>query len=198
MKGYILDFDDFSQSNNRLDLLFELKSFNPRFKATLFTPAGLSSYEFLKEINKLDWLELALHGWYHLPKECKEWDYKKTISYLEEAEKLGVFVKGFKCPMWIANEYVLQALADKDWWYADNPISEYAHIKRPENLKIYYAGTKEIVPGVMGGNYQRYHGHIQEIGGNGLETLYPILKTLPENNYLFISEIIKEFYGSKI
>ena len=68
----IFDWDDFSEHNNRLDLLQRLRFHNPAFRCTLFAVPGQGSDAFWESVP--EWCELAVHGWDHpSPTECSNW-----------------------------------------------------------------------------------------------------------------------------
>jgi len=167
----IMDFDDFSETNNRLDLLLELKKEIPQLKVTLFTIPGQSSLEFCQKIvNDYDWIELALHGDIHSYLECIYWNRKKSIAYLEKYEKWGCFKKIFKAPYWKGSKGLYQVLKSNKYILAEN--------KQVKDYKKLYILNENSV-----------HGHIQNVCGNGLQEKFNYYKSLKNNNFKFISEL---------
>lgn len=153
-KEIILDLDDFFESNNRLDLLFQLKAQIPNFKVTLFTVPGLCSKEFCQEVAKLDWVQLALHGDIHSEKECKNWTKEQTLEYLNKYEAWGCFQKIFKAPFWIGSLGLYEGLKEKMYRLAiNNQDVDYPDVYR------HYLNSNNI------------HGHINNVVGNGLEDI---------------------------
>ena len=148
----IVDFDDFCEKNNRLDLLFYLKSQIPEFKANLFTIVGKCSPSFLESVKEISWLDMIPHGWGHdTPRECQNWDYEKSKHYLKEVNKLGL-TKGFKAPGWQIPDGMYRALLEEGYWVADQ---HYNDRRRPKGLEVFYPTAE--------------HFHIQNVCGNGLE-----------------------------
>lgn len=149
----IVDLDDFHETNHRLDLLHALKQANPRFRATLFAVPALCNPRFLETLPA--WLELAVHGYLHPdPYECSDWTYERTVQAI--TDRPPWFVKGFKAPGWQISDDTYQALLDHNWWVADQHLEDR---RRPEGLRTYFYED--------GGD--RWHGHIQNSCGNGLE-----------------------------
>ena len=59
----IVDFDDYSENLNHLGLLRKLREINPDFRCTVFAIPALGSVRFWERTP--DWIELAVHGWWH-------------------------------------------------------------------------------------------------------------------------------------
>ncbi len=151
----ICDWDDFSETNHRLDLLTTLKMINPLFRCTLFAIPGQCTPAFLETLPP--WMELAVHGWMHPDAyECSEWSYGRTYEVLNNPLVQQYFVKGWKCPGWQINPDVYQAVLDCGYWIADQHLEDH---RRPDGLHTYFY---EDGP-------ERWHGHIQDVCGNGLE-----------------------------
>ena len=150
----VIDLDDFHEHNHRLDLLHRLKAANPAFKCTLFAVPALGSREFWESIP--DWCELAVHGWLHPdPYECAGWTYDRMTELMDEPI-LDPFAAGFKAPGWQISDGCYRALRDRGWWVADQHLEDH---RRPAGLRTYFY---EDSP-------DRWHGHIQNVCGNGLE-----------------------------
>ncbi len=178
----VLDLDDFSVVNHRLDLLDRLKAMKPDLKITLFSvpaPVGReleAGVEFLREVKaQRPWLEIALHGFRHTYLECRDWDYERALDVLLQAEATAVFVNGFKAPYWQTSDGLYRALEARGWWIADH---ERNNAKRPSTLPVYLLDR----PG-------RVHGHIQNIGTNGLEELWDVYAGL-EGPFAWASEVM--------
>jgi hypothetical protein len=109
----IVDFDDFAEDDNRLDLLHLLHDANPDFRCTLFAIPGRGSAEFWKLVP--EWCELAVHGFEHPhPRECAEWTRFQIETVLYEV------------------------LNERGWWIAEHwdnvdrlPDDLRAHIIQP-------------------------------------------------------------------
>lgn len=161
----IVEADDFMDryDRNGLNFLFYWKAKYPNFKITLFTVPDRTSMQMLRLLTSCtDWIELAVHGWNHESNfECYTWDYDKTMSLLDRAEKMVVvdgstdkkmgYQKVFKAPGWTItpdnNGYpagendaitkdkqaVYKALRDRDYIILDRHYNKPA---RPEGCKI--------------------------------------------------------------
>ena len=95
----VLNFDDFCDENNKLNLLYKLKEALPKLKVTLFVIPMKTSLDLLHKVSLIDWIEMAMHGLYHTPKEFGMYDKETAIEKIKEAEDItqGLLVKGFKC-----------------------------------------------------------------------------------------------------
>lgn len=174
----IVDLDDFSETNHRYDLLHELKRANPAFKVTLFAVPGLGTDGFWESVP--DWCELAVHGWQHpSPLECRDWTYQRMLRLMNEPVVQRHFVRGFKAPGWQISTGVYQALLDQGWWVADQHLEDH---RRPAGLPVY---LHEDSP-------DRWHGHIQNVCGNGLEETWGELlaRVSAANEFLWASEAV--------
>lgn len=131
---FIIDADDFHQSNNGLEILFYIKSQAPDFRINLFTIPGLCNEAFLREVRKLDWIDMIPHGWLHpTPLECLEWSYERSKEYLKQIEPFG-FTKGFRAPGWQISDGMYRALLEEGYWVADQT---YNNLRRPPELPFY-------------------------------------------------------------
>jgi len=196
----ILDFDDFSEVRSELHYLYRLRARFPKFKVTLFAPPMKSSAQFLHVVSLLDWVQLAVHGWEHNGKECLEWTRKETIGYLRSAQRLGVFVKGFKAPHWSITPAVYDACRDEGYWVADNSERQATAPTIPQDVKIYYSNGGRLSHGALikGTDYERQHGHISWVAGvnNDIKLMMNDLLMLPaDTEFVFIDDVIKEQYG---
>jgi hypothetical protein len=175
----IVDFDDFHAQNTGFEWLYRLKEANPLFKATLFAVPGLGTPAFW--ISVPTWLELALHGHMHPhPEECVDWSYERALTALKTAPI--PFVKGWKSPGWQISDGTYFALLDEGWWVADKDYNDH---RRPDGLWHHLDG--ESVDGL-----EHWHGHIQNVCGNGLEETFPVLleKVKAATEFRFISEVV--------
>jgi hypothetical protein len=173
----IVDFDDFDEGNHRLDLLHELKAANPAFRCTLFAVPGNGTDEFWQSVP--DWCELAVHGWLHPdPYECSEWSYDRMMTLIEEPI-LWWFQRGFKAPGWQISNGCYEALLERGWWVADQ---HYNDERRPAGLWIHCEGDGD-----------HWHGHIQDVCGNGLEETFPSLlaRVKEAASFELVSEVVQ-------
>lgn len=176
----VFDFDDFHEDNHRLDLLHELKRINPKFRCTLFAVPGRGSDEFWESVPR--WCELAVHGWRHdTVDECIEWDYLRSVEMV--IWKSPHFVNGFKAPGWQISDDTYSALEDNNWWVADQHLED---TRRPRSLKTYFYEDGD----------DRWHGHIQNVCGNGLEERWDELveRVASATEFKFCSESLS--FGS--
>ncbi len=173
----VFDLDDFSEDNNRLDLLFKLKARIHGFKVTLFTVPGLCSYEFLMSVKILDWIDLVPHGQLHPhPRECENWTYEESVEYLKAiGHHYDIFTHGFKAPGWQISDGMYKALAEREWWVCDQP---YNNDRRPKELKAFLSDDPRYV-----------HGHIQNDCGNGLEEKFDYYASL-HGEFAFMKDVV--------
>lgn len=176
----IFDWDDMHDTQHHIELFHALKQTNPDFRATIFAIPGLCSDEFLDSLPP--WLEVAVHGWMHGgpdcsdPRECETWTYERMVEAI--ADKPARFVRGFKAPGWQISDGCYQALQDYGWWCADHLENE---ARRPEGLRVHVLGDGE-----------HWHGHIQNVCGNGLEeTWNELLPTVANaESFELMSEVV--------
>jgi len=206
-KTVVLDLDDFSVLNNRLDLLLRLKESYPKLKVTLFTIPYDIAYEqkveakiiregTLKAIKRnLDWMEIVPHGLVHMPREFEKCDYETMMKHvfpaIEEAfSKDGLpYVKGFKAPHWLWNEDVIKALDEKGWWGAVDRKYE-----GPTTKKFYRFSHSIDEPfSRSSANVLKLHGHITGESKNYIEKCFPNLFNMPTDaDFKFASELLEK------
>jgi len=208
MKTIVLDFDDFSVLNNRMDLLMQLKESYPKLKVSLFTipydfafesqPAGriLRDKTLAMIKTQLDWIELIPHGLIHFPKEFEKCDYEtmklKVIPAIDEAfKKDGLpYVKGFKAPYWLWNEEVIRALDDEDWWGAIDKKNYY--LSKPKKYYVYTHRIDEVFS-LSSLDVLKLHGHITNVSANGIERCFTNLFKMPTDaEFKFASQMLDE------
>jgi hypothetical protein len=171
----IIDIDDFFEQSNGLHMLYRLHANDSKIKFNLFTIPGLCSMNFINDIKKIDWIDMLPHGLMHeTSRECENWSYEDTISYLNTIEPLGL-TKCFKAPGWQISDGVYKALTEKGYWIADQ---EYNNERRPKNLNAYLLNEPD-----------RHHYHIQNACSNGLADRYDEIASL-DGDFLFIKDIM--------
>ena len=171
----VIDFDDFGQNNNRLDLLWALKMLRPDFRMTAFAIPMNGTPEFWNSVPP--WIELAVHGWHHPdPREAEHWTYADMDKRMAQVPQ--AFVKGFKAPGWQISDPTYEWLARHDWWVADQDYNDW---RRPSGLACY-----KIAEG-------SWHGHIQNVCGNGLEETWgQVIEVVSKaDEFLFASEALR-------
>jgi len=189
MDDVVVTLDDFHETNHQLDLLKVFKQKYPDFKATLFTIPALSEKGWLEYV-KEDWLEYAVHGYFHnitnreyddgtwYPEECLNWTTEDANKYLGMSEATGLYERLFKAPGWGMNEATYKVLKDRGYWVMDN--KDRSH-ERPPGIDNNYET----------GSLLEVNGHIQEVGGNGLQTLMSHKNNFtPETKFHFLSEVV--------
>lgn len=173
----VVDFDDFSEWNNRLDLLHELKAINPLFRCTAFAVPGQGSDEFWSSLPR--WIELAVHGWLHpTAHECEHW-MRESIEWVLEQEVVRKhFVNGWKSPGWLTSPAVYEVLRERSWWIADQHLADD---RRPADMRVY-----------LWEDGDNWHGHIQNVCGNGLEETWEELsaRVAAASEFRFASEAV--------
>lgn len=182
------DLDDFSILNHQLVQLDALRTIHPDLKVTLFTvpcpnnirefpgamPSAGVTAAWLRHVLALrPWIQCALHGWHHTQLECRTWTKARTLEALRWAEESGLFVRGFKAPYWEMSAGVYEALLERDWWVADH---ERNRPMRPAGIRCYELGRPDQV-----------HGHVQDIGTNGLQEAWPTYVAM-QGPFRFIDE----------
>jgi hypothetical protein len=65
------------------------------------------------------------------------------------------FVNGFKAPGWQISDACYHVLKERKWWVADQHLEDQ---RRPQGLPTYFYEDGD-----------RWHGHIQNVCGNGLQ-----------------------------
>ena len=77
-----------------------------------------------------DWIELAVHGWWHpTPREAENWTYEQAKFVFAYCKDL--FVHGFKAPGWQISDETYRAALDEGWWIADHWEND---ARRPKGL----------------------------------------------------------------
>jgi hypothetical protein len=176
-KTVIVDADDFCEDNEGWNFLTTIKKHIPNFKINLFCIVGSCSDDFFIKYKQIEWIDLIPHGWKHpTPKECINWSYEESMDYLYRIEELGL-TKGFKAPGWQISDGMYKALLEKEYWVADQL---YNNKRRPKGLKAYLLDEP-----------YKYHHHIQNVCGNGLEESMEQILSL-KGNFKFIKDIFNK------
>lgn len=180
----VVDLDDFCEDNHRLDLLQQLHDANPEFRVTLFAIPALGSDEFWESVP--EWCELAMHGWAHPhPRECETWSYETATEML--ARRPERFVEGFKAPGWRMSPGLYRALLERDWWVADHWDN---NALRPEGIRAHVISPETA----RRENPEHWHGHVQNVCGNGLEETFDELldRVRAADRFEWMSELMRE------
>lgn len=188
----IFDLDDWLYEHTHLGTLDSLHTVTG-CKVTLFTiPVPMnpehqlcSTYDYVPTFHQTvsylrdlkltrPWMEFALHGYTHMFLECKNWTKRDACDILILAEKSGVFVKGFKAPYWETSHGLYTALLERGWWIADHDRNDGT---RPIELPVYKVRAGSV------------HGHVHDIGSNGLREAWDVYAKM-RGPFQFISEVM--------
>jgi len=169
MKNCYLDFDDFSETNNRLDWLWMLKNEFPYFKVNLFTIPSQCSERFLMYIMDIKWIQICLHGLEHKHNEDIN---DKALKILTPA-----FTKIYRAPYWQLSDVMYERLKKLKYKIMLHPDDSRDGIKYNWNIK-------DSPPPL---SILRGHGHIHDTQGNGLvEAMENIMKLPKDTRFKFI------------
>jgi hypothetical protein len=167
-----LDFDDFSEKNHRLDLLWQLHDQFDNFKVNLFTIPTKVTPAFLEYLNQpylKHWIQLCVHGFYHKNnEEVSEQDFKRIE---------GKYAKVYRAPYWQLSDVMYERLKKLGYKIMIHPDDPRQGIK-------YNWNTKDSPPflKVLYG-----HGHVQNICDNGIEqSMENILKLPKDTEFKFL------------
>jgi len=174
MKTCTLDFDDFSETNNRLDWLWMLKNEFPYFKVNLFTVPSQCSNEFIEYIGGLSWIQLCMHGYSHKHNEDVSLKFLQNRARLHQTYH---FAPIYRAPYWQLSDVMYEKLKKLKYKIMLHPDDPRDGIKYNWNIK-------DSPPPL---NILRGHGHIQDTQGNGLiETMENIMKLPKDTKFKFI------------
>lgn len=164
-----LDFDDFGETNNRLDWLWMLRKEFLNFKVNLFTIPDkfYGNGAFRTYIKSLDWIQLCIHGYYH-----KNWE---EISEKVLTELLWDFAPVYRAPYWQLSDTMYKRLKK----------SGFKIMLHPDDLRRGIKFNWNIKNSPPSYNFIYGHGHIQDypIGpeGNGIIQAFDNILKLPRD-----------------
>ncbi len=177
----VFDWDDYgisdAQDKRFLQRLVTLRTIRHDFRCTLFAiPSAVPVFE--------KWIEFAVHGYRHPnPTECADWTYERAMQAI--ADKPAGFVNGWKSPGWQISDGSYTALLEAGWWIADQP---YNDDRRPPGLRTHLLNVGP----------DHWHGHVQNVCGNGLEETWDevvaLVKAAP--SFEFMSEAVRPWRPS--
>lgn len=174
----VFDWDDHHPGNDAMPWMLKLKEINPAFKATLFSVPAWGSVTYWE--SHPDWIELVPHGWWHPhAHECEHWDRGRMEEYIQDDLVLAMGTRGFKAPGWQISNDTYEVLLEQGWWVADQHLED---LRRPIDLPVYLYEDGE-----------NWHGHVQNVCGNGLGETWDQVRDLVERTteFLFASEAVK-------
>jgi len=171
----IIDADDFHEGNHKLPLLESLHKENGMV-FNLFTIPGLCSQHFIREVQKIPWIDMIPHGWKHNTSREFQWcSYPEMLEYLDNIEHLKL-TRGWKAPGWQISDASYRALLDRKYWVADHPENNH---RRPKDLPAFLCNPE-------------HHFHIGHMGGHNINEIELHLERLMEmrGEFKFIKDII--------
>ena len=155
MRKIVFNIDDFCDRDwPIMDHLFALKKRYPNFKVTLFTIPFKISREHLLEAKSTGWIELAVHGFTHIPKEMLVLNREEIVKGFSTID-FSLFTRGFRAPYWLLNEEVIECCNLFKMWVALHHTKNdgswknlcqhgYYYPRDTENLECWYAHTYDI------------------------------------------------------
>ncbi len=190
MKPVVFELDDLCDNRDPWMYLTDLKDQIPDLRVTLFAIPGRCSRELLDKYIAEDWIELAVHGFYHSTYECFDWSPEEAESKILEA--LDWFrttpeKSGFKAPGWIANGPTYQALQKLGMWVADHSEHDKMWEGFPISRRYLYNRT---------GDVNSVHGHTWNTCGNGPDWFVDeLLDKHKDSEFITISEFFEAGFG---
>jgi hypothetical protein len=200
-KTITLEADDFGPLNHRLDVIRKLRDRYKDFKITMFTipwdirfntemgGTPISKPEYSEWVNIVrhgvedGWLEIAVHGLTHAPREFEGMEARLAVAKVKFAEKFFEdtkipFVKIFKAPQWLISDEAKNAIETMGYLVVEDGYYNW-------NYKDDFPVELDNIIG---------HGHIQDGDGcnNGLsESLIRLVQVPNEYEWKFLSEVLK-------
>jgi len=179
----IFHIDDFSDRHYRcVEEMFALKKRYPKFKVTLFAIPFKTSEDHLSEMKKLDWVELAVHGFKHNSNdEMLLLSRDEIIKFFSRVD-FATFVKGFKAPGWRINKTGVEICNELGLWIA---------LHRKHLLSLAPLCSNGFY--VYGRRYDAWHSHAGDAEDNWVKKDLPmLLKRWPvDQEFIFVSEAIE-------
>lgn len=202
MKTISLEMDDFQPRNHRFDILDKLRERYPDFKITMYTIPWDIRYETEKGGLPIDreefkswvnvvrhavedgWMEIAIHGLTHAPREFENMTARLAgakIMFAEEMFKKAKipFVKIFKAPQWLLSDEAKNQIIGMGYKVVEDGYYNW-------NVRDEFPVELDNIIG---------HGHIQNGDGcnNGIEeSLIRLVQVPKDYKWQFVSEAIKE------
>ena len=159
-----LDFDDFGETNNRLDWFWMLKKEFPNFKVNLFTIMSDYSSEFDNYIKTLNWIQICYHGVNHINNEEIP---ELNLNILEGYNPVRIY----RAPYWQLSDVMYERLKKLNYKIMLHPDDTREGIKYNWNIK----DSPPDLPILYG------HGHIQDVCNNGLVEAFENIMKLPKD-----------------
>jgi len=214
MPKVIFDLDDF-QIGNALENLKKIKEHFPQFKCTAFTiPMNINLItgeitmkkykQWIEAVKECDWIEIALHGFNHLPPpEMKEFErdgkiYKVNKKRAEEIIRAGEnllkqlelpFVKVWKSPFWETSDEAYEVLKERDYIVG---VDKNQPLPKLEGLKMYQYNWS-IDEEMPKGDVIKAHSHCYGTNNDLTMNLFNILKLPEDSEFLTVSEYWNQY-----
>lgn len=181
MKPVVFDLDDLCDQYDPYDLLMKWKDTHQAGKMTLFAIPRRCSDKLVRKYLDMDWVQLAMHGWWHTLGECLYWTEEDAREKFNMASNRG-FIHGFKAPKWVITGEVYRAAKESGWWVADHVRNESIYWRSGVPVYIYNQ-NKDVVSA---------HGHTWNTSGNGLEQAWKSFQFPAEATFKWVSEVVNE------
>lgn len=180
-KPVVFDLDDLCDYWDPWDTLMRWRVCNPAGKVTLFAIPARCSDELIERYAALDWVELAIHGWWHQAGECLSWSSEETQERIRAATDRGL-VNGFKAPGWLMTREVADGCAAMGTWIA-------GHV---EHREIWQKGDRNYVYNRKRreDNWTAAHGHTHDTCGNGIDDAFDTFQFPADTQFKFVSEVV--------
>jgi len=177
----IFNIDDFCDNEwGIMEYLNTLKNRYPDFRVTLFTVPFKISTENLLIAKETGWIELAVHGFNHIPDEMLILGKEEILEGFSKVD-FSIFTKGFRAPYWLLNEQVIECCNKFGLWVA-------LHHQKNESSWRTLCEHGYYYPKAQNG-FKCWYGHTYDIR----EKLSELLEIWPEDQkFGFVSEAIQK------
>lgn len=149
----LVDLDDLYCEEQITKYLLPIKEVVPTFKCILYSiPNKLGPVHDLKL--KYPWITFAIHGWEHVPFECRAWTQEEAESLITKALDMG-YAKLFKPPNWTFDEELVNACTH---------LGVVLHHHKDEDMTK-FKGLPRLYPGPkqwQARDHINLHSHIQQ------------------------------------
>jgi hypothetical protein len=158
------------------DILMNWKEDNPAGKVTLFAIPRRCSADLLKKYRALDWVELAVNGWWYHTHECLAWTDDDTVAKLKWCEDAG-YTKGFRASGFQITREVINGCNQTGFW-----ISGHAN-----DLDLWKPGDVTYIY-----NRRRRTDTWRSVHGNA-NTEMSNIDTVRGSKFQFVSEVVEVY-----
>lgn len=177
-----MDFDDLASTTmSKLDLVCKLKQAMPALEVTLFAiPAKLTDDDIRAAKSLGPWVHLGMHGWAHTLGECWSWAQQEAEDKMKMALDRGIDARVFRAPRWVIDAETYRAAKALDWVIADH--KDYRVIGSGARVYTYNKALRNPPA-------TRVHGHLPDIGSNGIAEAYRTFIFPPTSTFTTIPAI---------